>query len=189
MWAHTEQQRLDLADFLAALDPDQWERPSLCDGWRVRDVAAHVTLSARARPIQAMVGVIRAGGNFNKYVRRDAVIRAQRSREEIVEELRSVASARQRPPGTKTADPLVDILVHGQDIAIPLGIGRSMPTDAAVAAADRVWGMGFPFFAKWKFRGRRLVAANADWSRGEGETTEAPIEQILLLLTGRRFEG
>ena len=35
-------ERTDLADFLATLTPGQWEAPSLCAGWRVRDVVAHV---------------------------------------------------------------------------------------------------------------------------------------------------
>ena len=35
-------ERTDLADFLATLTLDQWEAPSLCERWRVRDVVAHV---------------------------------------------------------------------------------------------------------------------------------------------------
>ena len=35
-------ERADLADFLATLTREQWESPSLCEGWRVRDVVAHV---------------------------------------------------------------------------------------------------------------------------------------------------
>ncbi|HEY6574294.1 MAG TPA: maleylpyruvate isomerase family mycothiol-dependent enzyme, partial [Mycobacterium sp.] len=35
-------ERLDLADFLAGLTPEQWASPTLCEDWRVRDVAAHV---------------------------------------------------------------------------------------------------------------------------------------------------
>ena len=48
---------------------------------------------------------------------------------------------------------LFDILVHGQDIAIPLGLHRDMPVDAARAGASRVWTMGWPFWAHRKLRG------------------------------------
>lgn len=34
-------ERTDLADLLATLTPAQWEAPSLCEDWRVRDVVAH----------------------------------------------------------------------------------------------------------------------------------------------------
>ena len=182
-----EAQRRDLADLLEALDDDAWHRPSLCEGWRVRDVAAHVTLAARARPLPAMVGLVRARGSFNRFVRDDAVSRAgSRTPDQLVAEIREVAGVRHHPPGTKVLDPLIDVLVHGQDIAVPLGIVRPMPPDAAAAAADRVWSMGFPFRARKRLGGRRLVATNADWSAGDGDATvEAPIERLLLLLTGR----
>ncbi|MEW1953139.1 maleylpyruvate isomerase N-terminal domain-containing protein [Terrabacter sp. NPDC080008] len=38
-------ERTDLADLLAGLNPAQWLVESLCEGWRVRDVVAHVIAS------------------------------------------------------------------------------------------------------------------------------------------------
>jgi len=35
-------ERADLAEFLATLTPEQWEAPTLCTLWRVRDVVAHI---------------------------------------------------------------------------------------------------------------------------------------------------
>ena len=35
-------ERADLADLLVTLEPAQWNAPSLCTQWRVRDVVAHV---------------------------------------------------------------------------------------------------------------------------------------------------
>ena len=34
--------RLELTDLLAGLSPAQWQEPTLCDGWSVRDVVAHI---------------------------------------------------------------------------------------------------------------------------------------------------
>ncbi len=42
-------ERTDLADLLATLTLQQWEAPSLCERWRVRDVVAHV-MSSTASP-------------------------------------------------------------------------------------------------------------------------------------------
>lgn len=82
-------------------------------------------------------------------------------------------------------EPLIDLLVHGQDICVPLGCHRSMPTDAATAAAERVWAMGFPFHARRRWVGRRLVATDAPFAVGEGREVAAPIADLLLALTGR----
>jgi len=187
IWLLTSTERRRTADLLAALPEDAWEVPSLCEGWRVRDVAAHLTLSARARPLQALLGVIRHGGNPNRWVAADAVARSWRPPAELVGELRAVADIRHRPPGTKTLDPLVDVIVHTQDIAVPLGIEHRVHDPAgAASAADRVWAMGFPFFARRRLRGMSVVATDVDWERGQGPLVEGPIAAILPMLAGRR---
>ena len=89
------------------------------------------------------------------------------------------------PPGTSACEPLIDVLVHGQDITVPLGIEWPMPTDAAAAAAERVWGMGFPFHAQRRLRDVELVGADADFHLGEGRRIEAPIRDILMEVAGR----
>ena len=185
VWAEIERQRHDLADLFETLDEQQWRMPSLCRGWTVADVAAHVTFAARARPLAAMAGLVRARGSFNRYVAQDARQRSQLPKQELISELRAVAGSRSHPPLTTPVDPLVDVLVHGQDVAVPLHIDRRMPAAAAEAAADRVWSMSFPFWARRRLRGHRLVATNADWSAGDGVVVEAPIERLLLMLTGR----
>lgn len=186
IWQAVTDGRRSLADLLETLDETQWDEPSLCTGWRVRDVAAHVTMAARVRPIPATIGLVRARGNFNRYIADHARARRGTPTDLLVEELRAVAESRAHPPGTRPLDPLVDILVHTQDITVPLDIERDMPADAAAAAADRVWTMGFPFHARRRLRDTRLVATNAPWQAGSGDhVVEAPIERLLLLLTGR----
>ena len=37
----------DLADLLESSTADIWAAPSLCEGWRTREVVAHVTMPAR----------------------------------------------------------------------------------------------------------------------------------------------
>jgi uncharacterized protein (TIGR03083 family) len=107
----------------------------------------------------------------------------------LIAELRAMLGSRRRAPGVSHLEPMLDVLVHGQDIAIPLGIERPMPVDAAAAAATRVWTMGWPmsraFRARARLRGLRLVATDVDWSVGEGHRVEGPVEALLLLLTGR----
>lgn len=109
----------------------------------------------------------RSGFRFNAVV--DRMARAdQRTPARIAEALRTDAESRRHPPGTSVMEPLIDLLVHGQDLCVPLGIDRVMPEDAAVAAAHRVWQMGFPFQARRHLARQRLVATDVDFQVGRG---------------------
>jgi hypothetical protein len=89
------------------------------------------------------------------------------------------------PVVTNYCNILFDMLVHAPDIAIPLGRDYPMPPEAARAGADRVWTMGWPFWARRRLRGLRLLATDIDWSAGAGAELRGPIGMLLLLLTAR----
>jgi uncharacterized protein (TIGR03083 family) len=185
-WRVIEHERRSLADLLADLTEDQWETPSLCEGWRVRDVAAHVAMAPQVPGIGSMLAdAARAGGRFHTFNHDAAVRHAARPTEQIVSELREFAGSRKLPVVTNYRNIVFDVLVHGQDIAIPLGLTRDMPVDAARAGADRIWTMGWPFWARRRLRGVRLQATDVQWSVGDGPEVRGPIAALLLLLTGR----
>jgi uncharacterized protein (TIGR03083 family) len=185
-WTVITQQRLALADLLDGLTVAEWERPSLCARWRVRDVAAHVAMTPQPPGPGALLGAaLRARGSFDRLNHDLAVRHAARPPGEIVAELRRHAASRRLPAVTNYRNIVPDVLVHGQDIAVPLGRDLPVPIAAARAAADRVWGMGRPFRARHRLRGRRLTATDTDWSVGDGEEVAGPIAALLLLLTGR----
>jgi uncharacterized protein (TIGR03083 family) len=186
IWAHIDEQRTDLADFLDTLAPEQWETPSLCAGWTVRQVVAHITHST-TNWAKLSLELLRSGMRFNAVTLRMGRD-DQRTPEEITAALRAMVGGRRRPPGTAVADPLMDVLVHGQDIAVPLGIRRTMPVPAAVVAAERVWTMGFPFNARKHFPNVRFTATDAEFSVGKGDQVRAPVRDILMTLTGRRAD-
>uniref|UniRef100_A0AAU2JJ51 Maleylpyruvate isomerase family mycothiol-dependent enzyme n=1 Tax=Streptomyces sp. NBC_00049 TaxID=2903617 RepID=A0AAU2JJ51_9ACTN len=185
VWRAIDGQRLDLADLLDDLSPAEWETPSLCHGWRVREVAAHLTL-AHMGFLPALVAAVRAGGSFDRMIHDTAVREARRPVEEFAPRLRAMAGSRRKAPVVTHLEPLLDILVHGQDIAVPLGRSRTMPVEAAATSAQRAWSMGFPFGARRRLAGLRLEATDCDWSVGAGETVEGPVAALLLLVTGRR---
>jgi uncharacterized protein (TIGR03083 family) len=188
VWAATDRERASLADLLDGLTAQEWEQPSLCAGWRVREVAAHLAL-AHTGLGPALLALGRAGGSFDRMVRDTALRHATAPTGQLVGEIRAMVGSRRRAPGITHLEPLLDVLVHGQDIAIPLGRPRPVPVEPAVAAATRVWTTGWPlstaFHARRRLRGLRLVATDAEWSAGEGERVEGPIGAQLLLLTGR----
>lgn len=188
VWAAIDRERLALADLLDGLSADEWSHPSLCEGWRIRDVAAHLTL-AQTGWRRSAVDMARARGNFDRMIRDSALRHAAVPRERLTAEIRAMAGSRRHAPVVTPLEPLLDVLVHGQDIAVALGRSWSMQIDAAAAAATRVWTMGWPlstaFHARARMRGLRLVATDTAWSAGDGEAVEGPVEALLLLLTGR----
>ncbi|WP_082309952.1 maleylpyruvate isomerase family mycothiol-dependent enzyme [Nonomuraea sp. SBT364] len=168
------------------LDDHEWRADSLCSGWTVHDVAAHMTLSTRTTPLVVLRGVIRARGDFNRMVADLARERAARfGRAELVAQLRESAGSARRTLGAGPLDPLVDALVHGQDIARPLGRTREMPVEPAAAALGHVLTSSF-YGARERFRDTRLTATDCAWSAGDGpREVRAPVADLLLAATGR----
>lgn len=186
LWETIHHERDRLRELLRSLADAEWDRPSLCAGWQVRDVAAHAISSSDYSVADMVTGVIRARGDFNRLMDRLAREQGARPVEDIIARYERQATSRRRPPGTKPQDPLVDVLVHSQDIAIPLGRDHPMPIEPAREAAAFVWNRGFPYDAQRKHAGTRFVATDVDFTAGEGETVEAPIAEILLRMTGRQ---
>lgn len=185
-WQVITSQRLSLAGMLEDLTPEQWGSPSLCSRWRVRDVAAHVALASQfPRTRTMLVAAVRARGSFHRLNHDLAVEHANRPTAQLVAELRANAASRELPIMTSYPNILLDVLVHGQDIAVPLGIPRAMPIEAACAGATRVWTMGWPFHAQRSLGRFTLTATDAQWTVGTGPAVLGPIEALLLLLTGR----
>ncbi|MFI2229021.1 maleylpyruvate isomerase family mycothiol-dependent enzyme [Nocardia testacea] len=186
VWAAVAAERRSLVDLLDGLTEQQWDRQSWCAGWRIRDVVAHIVLTSRAGAGEILWELLRARGNPDRMSFATAVRRANsRSSQDLLAELRAIVELRHTPVGTTALDRLMDLLVHGQDIAVPLGIRREMPVDAARWSAERVWRMGWPFRAQRVLAGHRLIATDTEWSAGSGAPLSAPIAEILLLVTGR----
>ncbi|WP_227980214.1 maleylpyruvate isomerase family mycothiol-dependent enzyme [Nocardia spumae] len=186
IWQAIVVERAGLADLLGSLAASGWDHPSLCDGWRVRDVAAHLIQATRLDVPAIAMGLIRARGNLDRAIRDSAIRYADaRSTPALLAEFRDSVGSRAVPFGTTPADRLMDLLLHGQDIAIPLGITREMPTAAAVSALRRIWETGAPFHARRRFAGYRLTATDSPWSAGTGLAVEGPSAALLLLISGR----
>jgi uncharacterized protein (TIGR03083 family) len=185
-WRTIDEQRILLADLLDTLAPEEWSLPSLCAGWTVREVAAHLSVAATMPIGEVLRYVVKTRGNFDKLIHDSAVDRArERSTQRITADLRSIVGSRRLAPGTFWRDPLLDVLVHGQDLGLPLGRAPSPPPEASRVAADWAWQRRFPFSPARHLRGLRLVAEDISWTRGSGEEVRGPVLSLLLLSTGR----
>lgn len=184
VWRAIDDQRLRLTGMLEQLTDAEWRLPSLCDGWTVRDVAAHLTL-AQARLPTVLGALIRARGGMKRAIHDGAVRQAAMPTAQIIAGIRGMVGSQRHIQGVTYRETLIDILVHSQDIALPVGHRLAMQPDAAAFAATRVWRSGYPFWPRKRLAGYALTATDADWSAGDGPEVRGPIDAILLLLTGR----
>jgi uncharacterized protein (TIGR03083 family) len=141
-------------------------------------------MGARFSYRQVLGELVRARGNLDRMIHDASVCEGQAPVEEIVAHLRSLVGSRRTAPFTTPRESLLDVLVHGQDIALALGRTREIHREAARDAADRVWTMRVPP-RPWPLPHARLVATDIAWTRGGGEEVHGPIAALLLLLTGR----
>jgi uncharacterized protein (TIGR03083 family) len=185
-WTAIDDQRRAVVHLLESLPEKEWRRPSLCDRWTVRQVAAHLALQNTTWSMmpRAVLDAVRHGG-INGAAWAMACRHAELPVEVIIGEIRDRIGVWRPLPTVTFRETAIDYLVHGQDIAIPLGRSLEMPRDLAVLAADRVWSRSRMFHARGKLAGYRLVADDAPWAAGRGREVCGPIGALLLLLTGR----
>lgn len=183
VWAEQEELRALLADLAA----DDWDRPSLCGDWKVRDVVAHLISLNQAGPwgfLQATVSI----HWFNSVaVRR----RASMTPHQLLDAFETVMGLRGLGRVVPRSAMLVEVLVHSQDIRRPLGLRREIPPERlrvllprSVSIASFVPGFGFTG-ARWRARGLHLTATDLDWSWGRGPEVSGPAEAILMAVLGR----
>ena len=194
VWAAIDDQRTRTADLLEQFTKEQWDQASLCQGWTVRHVAAHLTLQQqRIRDFAAFAAhnprMLRSV-TLNATIHDSAVLQARLlSSQEIVSRIRAMIGSRRHNAFVTPLETLTDIVVHSQDIAIPLGLDLTMRPTASALAATRRWDTRGTWLARVFRRlpldGYRLTATDTDWTRGHGPEITGPIGALLLLLTGR----
>ncbi|MEV7523409.1 maleylpyruvate isomerase family mycothiol-dependent enzyme [Streptomyces sp. NPDC091371] len=185
--AATAAERRELADVLDSLSPAQWDAPSLCAGWRVREVAAHMSLGFRTSPAGFAAELLRARGNphrmTDRTARRDAAAFTPR---ELAALLRENAGHPWKPPAAGPTGGLAHDVVHGLDITLALGHPRRVPEDRLRLLLDAVTPRGLRFFGV-DLTGTTLRADDLDWSYGAGTPLYADAQDLLLVCFGRRL--
>ena len=178
-------ERERLATLLPGLSPQQWDTPSLCDGWRVREVVAHLTMPFRTRPLGVIAGMTRAGFSHRRYADRDARAAAQAMSEaELTDLLRRNVGNPWQPPGGGPEGALSHDVIHGLDATEPLGLPA--PPAGRIALVLASAGPRQLKFFGVDLTGRRLTATDADVSVGDGaNVVTMSAKDILLVVTGR----
>jgi uncharacterized protein (TIGR03083 family) len=185
---------LALADLLASATDTQWDTPSLCAGWRVREVIAHMTMAARY-PEDKFMAELRSydfdfGRLSNGIASRDAGLPTG----ELVAGLRSDVMQHWTPPGGGYHGALNHVVIHGLDVTVPLGVPRRSPDDTIRIVLDDLTRGGVHEHFGTSIEGRSLQATDLDWSYGSGPPMRGKAEDLAVVLCGRalpagRIEG
>ena len=179
-------ERRRLADSVADLTDAQWATPSLCVAWTVRDVIAHLTVTTRLTVPRVLRAAVRARGSFDRMAVDLAAQRAAAyTTAELVAQLRESADSTRRFPGSTPMDPLMDLVVHGQDVARPLGRRHVSPPEVVAACLAHVATNQFMGGPR-RLAGVRLVSTDSGWTLGDGAELRGPDVDLLLVAAGRR---
>ena len=183
MQAATDERR-DLADFLDTLTADQWVQPSLCEGWTVRDVVAHVVSYEEIGYLGVAATAVRAGfrpGCLNR-VRLNAY--REREPEQLVALLRDHLTPSGLTAGAGGRIGLTDGLIHHQDIRRTLHEPREAPADRLAVVLP--YSLRAPVLpSKGNAAGLHAIATDLDWQHGDGPEVHGPVEALLMALAGR----
>ncbi|GAA5144065.1 maleylpyruvate isomerase family mycothiol-dependent enzyme [Nocardioides marinquilinus] len=178
------------ADLLAGLTPEQWRTPSLCVGWTVREVAAHLVepLESGMTTLGLLGALVRHRGSLDRMVDVHARRAASRPTDELVARLRELSGAELDPSVIGPRGPMVDSLIHLRDMARPLGAAVDAPPEDWRHALDFVatpTSVTRSFAPRKRLAGLRLVATDQDWAKGDGAELRGPSEALVMAVTGR----
>lgn len=177
-------ERADLAGFLTTLTPAQWDAPSLCTEWRVRDVVAHMFSYEELSTVGLVGRFLRGGLNADRVNAAGVAAYADRSPDQLT----ALVENHLHPRGLTAAFcgriALTDGVIHHQDIRRPLGLPRDISAERMRVVLDFAR-TAPPIGARKRVRGLTLTATDLDWSAGTGPVVEGPAESLLMAIAGR----
>jgi uncharacterized protein (TIGR03083 family) len=184
-WPTIHVERGALAADLAELAGDKWVTPSLCAGWTVHQVLAHMVATAKMTPAKFMVKFARSGFNFARFADKQIEVELAGGPAATLAAFREVQTATTAPPGPKDSW-LGEALVHAEDIRRPLGIAHDYPLDWVTRTIDFYASSNVLIGGKKRVDGLRLQATDTAWARGAGPVVEGPAMALLLATCGRK---
>lgn len=173
-----------LADLLDAGPAEIWDAPSLCEGWQVRNLVAHVTMPVRLTPERFGAEMAAAGGDFtvlsNNVADRDGRLPVA----ELLTELRAPGLHAWEPPGGGAPAALSHAVIHSLDVTVALGVPPVAPSEAVLNVLGQLTGTNGAVFGV-DLTGVRLETDEGGWSWGTGEVVRGGAGQLVALASGR----
>ena len=174
-----------LADLLEPAGSEVWDAPSLCDGWRTREVVAHMTMPARYDGPAFMAELEAAGGDFTRFSNAVAARDAALGESALVADLRSPVLHQWQPPGGGVHGALLHCVIHELDIAEAVPLARRVPDARIRAVLELVAAPDSPRLFEVDLSDVQLQADDLEWSTGAGAPLVGPAQALALVACGR----
>lgn len=184
-WRLVAIERARLVSALAELTDADWQAASLCQGWQARDVLAHIVSTAEMTPGRFLGGMVRNGFRFNQMTARDVRDYGANGVRALLPRLVESITSTKHPPGPVDTM-LLETVVHGDDIAFPLGKAIDHSEEALVGAAEFGRTAQPLVGCRKRIAGLRLTATDVDWTTGDGPDVSGPLNVLLLAMCGRK---
>lgn len=190
VWRHVRHARVDLVEYLRTLSPEDWDSPSLCEGWLVRDVVAHLILEYYYSPTESFMDFVRSRFRVNVFMRDTAIRLGRTPTRELLQSFESMIDKQQKPASVSVINVLADLLVHEQDIRVPLRRPKDIPLESLKLIFSHWEPMDFNFGEKItgiakRVEGLQFIATDIGITKGKGAVVEGNAQDILLAITGR----
>ncbi|HEV7189484.1 MAG TPA: maleylpyruvate isomerase family mycothiol-dependent enzyme [Blastococcus sp.] len=180
-------ERRAFGDVLSGMTEPDWNARSLCEGWRVREVVAHMTMPFRYPAPRFLAELVRSRGNFTRMSDRVARRDARAPIGTLLAGWLANVDHRWKPPGGGLKGALTHDVVHGLDITVPLGIEHPVSEAALRVVLDNATSpLNLKHFGI-DLTGIRLEADDLDWAYGDGEPLRGTARHLLLVLMDRRL--
>jgi len=180
------EERDSIVNTLKTLTPEQWDAPSLCDGWRVRDVAGHLVTGLETSLPTVLAKTARAGFNINKASARAGVEAGSRPPEQLIQTLASATELTGFAKLLGYSKLVPDVTIHHEDIRRAVGLApHVVPAERMKFSLSTLRKDKGPLKAKKRSSGLRFVATDLDWAEGEGPEVRGPALSLLLAMGGR----
>ena len=178
----------DMMATLGEVAGSEWEKPSLCEGWKVRHVPAHLVTGYLFEPYQLQELVAQVG-SVAEAAKQGAIQFAAAHEAPSVVEAFECHAGKAEPTGIAAVIPprdlFVDQVIHLYDVAIPLGLPTETSEEQLLAALTAMPTIEGFIASKQRAGGLRLEATDLPWTWGEGPAVRGPADAILLALSGR----
>ena len=184
LWTLVHEQRNRVGDMLGTLSDADWNAPSLCAGWRVRDVVAHMIETHVMTPGRFIAQFAGSGFRFHPMSAKGIARHGSQTPAELLAEYRSTAPRSTAPPGPKPTW-LAEAFIHGEDVARATAKSVSTSPAVLVTVADYARMTSPLLHGKQRSAGLRLRATDVEWSAGEGPEVSGPAGSLILAITGR----
>jgi uncharacterized protein (TIGR03083 family) len=184
LWTTIHAERHALADDLGELDDAAWATPSLCVGWTVEDVVAHLTAGASLGRFRWLASMVGARFDDRRHNARWITRHRGATPAGTLRRFRDIVDST-NAPSRHTEAWLGEVLVHGGDIRRPLGIDHQPPAHAITAVATFFARRDFTVASASIIAELQLRADDGPFHVGAGPLVTGTTMALVMAMAGR----